>query len=203
MVKCVQKYFSYITDEIVSLRRNFSKALVILSWFLLLFLFIIFINSIYQPCIPSWSFSKWALSRLFRINIWIFGNSMVFQYRASGLGTNRISYKIFDLRHVSKVAAHFQKKNRMFIYSFKYPNEEYFKNKAVEPYLKPCQISIMERFCIIDVWYGSKYTPEVAQNSKINLKWMNTKMLEKTVHFFNVDLVEDIPRQGYPRYEKR
>ena len=32
---------------------------------------------------------------------------------------------------------------------------------------------------------------------------MNTKMLEKTVHFFNVDLAEDIPRQGYPRYEKR
>ena len=77
---------------------------------------------------------------------------MVFQYRASGLGTNIISYKIFDLRHLSKVAAHFQKKNRMFIYSFKYPNEENFKNKAVEPYLKkPCQISIMERFCIIDV----------------------------------------------------
>ena len=32
---------------------------------------------------------------------------------------------------------------------------------------------------------------------------MNTKMLEKTVHFFNVDPVEAIPRQGYPRYEKR
>ena len=39
-----------------------------------------------------------------------------------------------------------------------------------------------ERFCenttanslIIDVWYGSKYTPpEVVQDSKINLKWMN------------------------------
>ena len=38
IVKCVQnKYFSYIIDKIVSLRRNFSKALVILSWFLLLF----------------------------------------------------------------------------------------------------------------------------------------------------------------------
>ena len=56
---------------------------------------------------------------------------------------------------MSKVAAHFQKKNKMFIYSFKYPNEEsgkiFKKNKAAEPYLKPCQISIMERFCIIDV----------------------------------------------------
>ena len=38
IVKCVQnKYFSYIIDKIVSLRRNFSKALVILSGFLLLF----------------------------------------------------------------------------------------------------------------------------------------------------------------------
>ena len=82
---------------------------------------------------------------------------MVFQYIASGLGTNRISYKIFDKRHVSKVAAHFQKK-KMFIYSFKYSIEEggqILKNEAAEPYLKPCQISIMERFSIIDVCYGS------------------------------------------------
>ena len=35
---------------------------------------------------------------------------MVFQYIASGLGTNRISYKIFDTHHVSKVAAHVHKK---------------------------------------------------------------------------------------------
>ena len=28
---------------------------------------------------------------------------------------------------------------------------------------------------IIDVWYGYKCTPEVVQDSKINLKWMNTK----------------------------
>ena len=43
-----------------------------------------------------------------------------------------------------------------------------------------------------DVRYGSKYTPEVVQNSKIDLKYMNTKMLEKALHFFNVDLAEDI-----------
>ena len=42
---------------------------------------------------------------------------MVFQYIASGLGTNRISYKIFDTRHVSKVAAHFQKKKCSYIHS--------------------------------------------------------------------------------------
>ena len=29
------------------------------------------------------------------------------QCKASGLGTNKISYNIFDLRHVSKVAARF------------------------------------------------------------------------------------------------
>ena len=31
------------------------------------------------------------------------------QYKASGLGTNRISYNIFDLSQVMKVAAHLQK----------------------------------------------------------------------------------------------
>ena len=35
-----------------------------------------------------------------------------------------VKYNIFDLPHVSKIAAHFQKKNKMFIYSFKYPNKE-------------------------------------------------------------------------------
>ena len=103
----------------------------------------------------------------------MFNNFMVFQYKASGLGTNRISYKIFDIRHVSKAAAHFQKKKQLFIYSFKYPNEESGKileNEAAELYLKPCQIPIMERFCIIDVCYASKNTPEAVQDSKINLK---------------------------------
>ena len=28
---------------------------------------------------------------------------------------------------------------------------------------------------------------------------MNTKMLEKTVHFFNVDLAEDISTYGFPK----
>ena len=28
---------------------------------------------------------------------------------------------------------------------------------------------------------------------------MNIKMLEKNVHFFNVDLAEDISTQGYPK----
>ena len=98
----------------------------------------------------------------------------------------------------------------MSVYSIKYQNKEsgkIFKNEAAEPYLEPCQISMLERFCenttaksfIIDDWYGCKYTPDVVQDSKNNLKWMNTKMLEKTVHFFNVDLAEDISSQGYPK----
>ena len=98
----------------------------------------------------------------------------------------------------------------MFIYSPKCQNKEsgkILKNKAAEPYLEPCQISMIECFCenttvesfIIDVWYGCKYTSEVVQDSQINLKWMNIRMLEKTVHFFNADLSEDISRQGYPK----
>ena len=47
------------------------------------------------------------------MNIWYFHG----QYNESGLETNRVSYNVFDLRHMSKVAAHFQKKNKMFIYS--------------------------------------------------------------------------------------
>ena len=38
----------------------------------------------------------------------------------------------------------------MFIYSNKYQNKEsgqILKNKAAEPYLEPCQISMMEQFC--------------------------------------------------------
>ena len=38
----------------------------------------------------------------------------------------------------------------MFIYSLKYQTKEsgkLFKNEAAEPYLEPCEISMMERFC--------------------------------------------------------
>ena len=49
----------------------------------------------------------------------------------------------FDLCHVSKVAAHFQKKNKMFVYSFKYPNNgKILKNEAAEPYLEPCYLNL-------------------------------------------------------------
>ena len=84
----------------------------------------------------------------------------------------------------------------MLIYSLKYPNKEsgkILKNEAAEPHLEPCQISIIGCFCknttaksfIIDVWYGCKYT--------------TAKMLEKTVHFLNVDFAEDTSMSGYPK----
>ena len=49
-----------------------------------------------------------------------------------------------------KVAAHFQKKNKKFVYSFKYLDKESGKiliNEAEEPYLEPCQIFTMEHLC--------------------------------------------------------
>ena len=80
------------------------------------------------------------------MKIWYFHG----QYKANGSGTNELPENIFDLSHVSKVAAHFQKKNKMSLYLFKYPNKESgkrLKNEAAEPYLELCQISTMERFC--------------------------------------------------------
>ena len=80
------------------------------------------------------------------MKIWYFHG----QYITNGLGTINISYNIFDLRHMSKLAADFQKQNKMFIYSLKYPNKEsgkILKNETVQPYLETCQISKMERFC--------------------------------------------------------
>ena len=78
------------------------------------------------------------------MKIWYFHG----QYKTNVLGTNEISY-IFDSCRMSKVGAHFQRK-KMFIYSFKYPSKEIekiLKSEAAEPYLDPCQISMMEYFC--------------------------------------------------------
>ena len=75
------------------------------------------------------------------MNIWYIHG----QYKASGLETSKISCNIFYLHHMGKVAAHFQKKIKIFKYSFKYPNEEsgkILKNEAAEPYLEPCIIDI-------------------------------------------------------------
>ena len=104
------------------------------------------------------------------IEIWYFHG----QYEANDSGTNEISLNFFDLRHVSKVAALSQKKNKMFVYSFKYPIKESKTNIKT----RGCRAMFTAMF--IDVWYGSKYTPKVVQDSKINLKLRNTKILEKT-----------------------
>ena len=80
------------------------------------------------------------------MKIWYFYG----QYKANGLGTKKKSYNIFDLRHLSKAAAHFQKKNKTFIYSFRYPNKESGKilqNEVAESYLEPSKMSMMEHFC--------------------------------------------------------
>ena len=53
--------------------------------------------------------------------------------------------------------------------------EHFFKNTTA----KTCQLFLQRRL-IVDVWYGSKHTPEVVQDSEMNLKWKNTKMPEKT-----------------------
>ena len=75
------------------------------------------------------------------------------------------------------------------------------KSEVVELYLEPCKISMTGRFYenatvkiyIIDVWYDSKNTPEALQDSKIKLKWMNPKMLEKTLH------IQGRPYRGYQK----
>ena len=63
------------------------------------------------------------------------------------MGNKEIPKDIFDLCHVSKVAAHFkkknkiQKKNKIVVNLLKYPNKEsekILKNKAAETYLEPC-----------------------------------------------------------------
>ena len=58
----------------------------------------------------------------------MFNNFMVFQHKASGLGTNRISYKIFDIRHVSKAAAHFQKRKQNVHIFIQVPKRRKWKN---------------------------------------------------------------------------
>ena len=118
------------------------------------------------------------------------------QCKASGLGTNKLSYNILiTSREQSSCTFLEETQKSSYIHSSiqTKKEEKYLKEEATESYLEPCQISITERFCIIYVWYGSKYTPEVLQDSKINLNWINSKMLEKTVYFFNVDFVVDIP----------
>ena len=79
------------------------------------------------------------------MKIWYFHD----QYNIKQIVWEKIKYLIIFLIYViwAKVAAHFQKRKKIPIYLFKYPNKEsgtILKNEAAEPYLEPCQISIME-----------------------------------------------------------
>ena len=71
------------------------------------------------------------------MKIWYFRG----QYIRNGLGTNEISYNIFDLRHMDKLATDFQKKNknvRIFAQVSKQRMWKILKNEAAESYLEPC-----------------------------------------------------------------
>ena len=125
-----KKYFSHITDKSVPLRRNFLKALVIMTLFLLLILLLFLLIVFISLAVSLLSFSKWAFLHLYGITVYIKNWYFHSQYKIDGLGTNKISY-ISNLRHMSKVAAHFQNNNKMFISFIGYPNEEsgkIFKN---------------------------------------------------------------------------
>ena len=114
----------------------------------------------YSNCIPEVSRSFQKFSRVSRSSghpVHIYEN-LIFLWSTwrKWFGNQRNTLKFFWLRHVSEVAAHFkkknkiQKKNKIFVYLLKYPNREsvkILKNEAAETYLEPCQISMMERFC--------------------------------------------------------
>ena len=104
-----------IIDKIVSLTRKFSKALVILAWFFVLFLLLLLlIVYISFHSILKFFEVRFFASLLYKyMKIWYFHG----QYITNGSGNNEISYNIFDLRHMSKLAAKFEKKNKI-VYIF-------------------------------------------------------------------------------------
>ena len=57
------------------------------------------------------------------MEIWYFHG----QYEANGLGNNEISYNIFDLRHVSKVAAQLEEKQNVHVF-IQVPKQRKWKN---------------------------------------------------------------------------
>ena len=72
----VYKRNSYVIDKIVSLRKIFSQNLFILSWFLLLFL-LLFLLIVYISLAFHLEVFQSELFRIYRINMWKFGISMV------------------------------------------------------------------------------------------------------------------------------
>ena len=127
--------------------------MVVLSLFLLLgpllfLLFIILINSMYQSCIPSWSFTKWTSLRLHGLNMCKFDISMVYIKQMVWEPITYLHYFQFTSREQSS-CAFFRRKTRSSYghSSIETKKVKKFKNQAAEPYLEPCQTSMMERFC--------------------------------------------------------
>ena len=78
------------------------------------------------------------------MKIWYFHG----QYKTNGFGTNEISYNIFNLRHIISCRLLEEKQNvHIFTQVSKQRKWKILKNEAAEPYLEPCQISVMGRFC--------------------------------------------------------
>ena len=121
IVKCVpKKYFSYIIDKIVLLRGTFYKncgspdLIVFIIFFVIIFINT-FINIFIKLVFQVFKVSFFPPLSYRHMKIW----HLLGKYKVNSLGTNEISYNIFDLHQMSEVAAHFQKRNKMFIYSFK------------------------------------------------------------------------------------
>ena len=101
-VKCVQKkYFSYIIDKIVLLRRNVSNILVIQAYYLLFLLILLFFKYFFIILLSFLLYisTLHSIGKFFKVSffaslsykymkIWYFHG----QYKANSLETNKISY---------------------------------------------------------------------------------------------------------------
>ena len=183
IVKCAQnKYFSY---KITLLGRDFSKALVICPGFCYCF-FIIILNSIYQPCLPSWNLPKWTFSHFYRINIWKFGISMV-----------NIKQVVWELIKYPTFLTYVTWAKKQHTIRSKTKCSDIYSSIQTKNVTKV--ENIKKRSCrdifrtLPNTYNGLFLHHRCLQDSKIYLKSINTKMLEKTTHFFNAYLAEDIP----------
>ena len=93
IVKCALRNILLIIDKIVSLARNFPKVLAIMTWFLLFFLLLLLLIVYISLAFHREFFKVSFASLLYKyMKIWYFHG----QYIRNGLGTNEISYNIFD-----------------------------------------------------------------------------------------------------------
>ena len=127
------------------LRRNFSEALVILYWFFLLFLLIWYITLALHYEV----FQR----ELFSISIVQIYKNLIFSWsvrsKCFGNQWNIIKYFWFKSSEQSSCTLSEEQQNFLNIHASIQSKKvkKIFKNEAAEPYLEPCQISMMERFC--------------------------------------------------------